>query len=157
MGFVVAAVADMGDMRNMGREPGRAAALGFCVLVARLDFLVEASSLLLIGKRETGHAVLELEGVEKGPIVVVSEALVELLIPDHALVGLNWVVSIARTWAGIEGDGGTYDDINNLEEERVPDEILGKHHGATDSGEVPSVFVGVVDVETGDGDGDDVV
>lgn len=73
------------------------------------------------------------------------------------------VVSIVRAQGTDRGQGtgtgrdGTYDDINNLEEKRVSDEVLGQHHGATDAGEVPYMFVRVVDVEAGDGDGNDVV
>lgn len=91
MRIIVAAVAQMRHVRmwDMAREHGgRAATLGFCVLVARLDLLVEASRLLFVGKREAGHAFLELEGVEEGPVVIVPEALVELLVPDHILAGL---------------------------------------------------------------------
>lgn len=73
------------------------------------------------------------------------------------------VVSIVRTQGTGNRDGtgrdrtGTYDDINNLEEKRVSDEVLGQHHSATNAGEVPHMFIWVVDVEAGDGDGDDVV
>lgn len=87
-------------VRNMGREPGRATALGFCVLVARLDLIVEAGSLLFIGEGEGAHTILEFEGMEEGPLVVVPEALIELLVPDYALTGLSRAVSIARTWVG---------------------------------------------------------
>lgn len=74
-------------MCDMGREPtSRAAALGLCVLVACLDFLVEAGRFLFIGKREAGHALLELECVEEGSVMVVPEAFIELLVPDYALV-----------------------------------------------------------------------
>lgn len=59
-------------------------------------------------------------------------------------------------WGG-EHVGQTYSDINDFEEECVPDEVLGQHDGTTDAGKVPFVPVGVVHVEPRDGDGDDVV
>lgn len=77
-------------VRDVGAEACVRAwgALGLCVSLAGLDLLVEAGGLLLVGEGEAGHARFELEGVEEGAVVVVLEAVVELLVPDDAFVAL---------------------------------------------------------------------
>lgn len=60
-----------------------------CVLLALVHLFLELLGLLLIDKAEAGHAVLELEGVEEGPVLVVAPRVEYLLIPyDTAHSGL---------------------------------------------------------------------
>lgn len=67
---------------------GYAKGLALCVLVgillAVVELLLEGPSLLLVGKRQAGQAVLELERVEEDAVLVVREGVVDLLVPDDA-------------------------------------------------------------------------
>lgn len=69
-------------------------------------------------------------------VMIVLEALVELLIPYHAFVTSN---------------------IDYLEEERVPNHVLSQHHRPTNSCKVPFVLVWMIHVEPCNSDSDDVV
>lgn len=53
-----------------------------CILLALVHLLLELLCFLLIGKRQTGQAVLELKGVEEGTVLVVLERVVDFLVPD---------------------------------------------------------------------------
>ena len=64
------------------------------VLFAVVDLLLERLRFLLVGEREAGPAVLQLEGVEEDAILVVGEGVVYLLVPDDATVGRLQAVSM---------------------------------------------------------------
>lgn len=49
-----------------------------------LDLLEEVAGLLVVGKGEASNAVFDLKRVEEDAVVVVLEAFVDLLIPQHA-------------------------------------------------------------------------
>lgn len=69
-----------------GREGGLPGLLAG-VLLALVHLLDEGLGLLLVGEGQAGGALLELEGVEEGAVLVVGEALVDLLVPDDASSG----------------------------------------------------------------------
>ena len=67
-----------------GHAKGLALGVLVCVLFAVVELLLEGPSLLLVGKRQAGEAVLELKRVEEDAILVVGEGVVDFLVPDDA-------------------------------------------------------------------------
>lgn len=57
------------------------------ILLSLIHLLLELLGLLFIRKRQTGQTLLELEGVEKDPVLVVGKGVVDFLVPYHAAVG----------------------------------------------------------------------
>lgn len=64
------------------------------VLLPIIHLLLELLRLLLVREREPCHAILKLEGVEEGAVLVVRKGVVDLLVPDHAAAG--WLYSVSR-------------------------------------------------------------
>lgn len=58
---------------------------------------------------------------------------------------------------GISDKLPTYSDIDNLEEKGMSDQILGQDHGTTYTGKGPFALVRVADIESCDGNCDDVI
>jgi hypothetical protein len=130
-----------GDV-DLAAADGRGKRLGPCVLARVLlplvHLLLEGARLLLVDKRQAGHALLELEGMEEGAVLVVLERVVDLLVPDHP--------SIRRG------------DVDQLDPKGVADQVVGQHGGALQARVGPSSPVlRVHDVQAGDGDGLDLV
>jgi len=60
------------------------------ILLALVNLLLELLGLLVVCKRQSCHALLELKGVEKDAILVVTEAIIYFLIPNNStVVGLR--------------------------------------------------------------------
>lgn len=57
-----------------------------CVLLTLVDLLLELLRLFFIRETQPSHAVLQLEAVEKRPVLVVLERVVYLLVPNDAAV-----------------------------------------------------------------------
>ena len=107
------------------------------VLLPLVHLLPELLGLLLIREAQPEHALLALEGVEEGAVLVVLEGVVDLLVPQHPAVG-----------------GG---HVNELDPEGVADEVVSEHRGAVEARVRPSLPAGEGEVEFGDGDGVDLV
>lgn len=58
-----------------------------CVLLPVVHLLEEQRGFLLVDKGEASDAVLDLEGVEEGAVLVVGPRVEDLLVPYHASVG----------------------------------------------------------------------
>ena len=101
-----------------------------------LHLLQKFPRVFLIRERQACLARIQLKGVEERPVVIVLEALVDLLVPQYSPSPL---------------------DVDHLQKERFTDFIVGENDRSRDSGELPSCGVRVVDVEPGDGGGEDVV
>lgn len=89
---VAVAVAVALAVRGGATAPcGSAKGLVLCVLVgvllAVVHLLLERLGLLLVGKGQSGLAFLQLKRVEEDAVLVVREAIVDLLVPDDAAVG----------------------------------------------------------------------
>ena len=123
------------------------------ILLAVVQLLLERLGFLLVGKRQGGQTVLELEGVEEDAVLVVGEGVVYLLVPYDAAVG-RLRPSVARTTGGC---WCTYRYVYQLEPECVAHQVIRQHHGALEPGVGPSMPVGVGNVQLGDGDGVDLV
>lgn len=95
--------------------------------------------------------------MEEGSVVIVLEALVELLVPYHTFVALFRKVSTTTLLNPTLETSNTYSNINYFEEKRMSDHVLGQYHRPTDSGEVPFVLIWIVHVEPCDSDSDDIV
>jgi hypothetical protein len=52
-----------------------------------MHFLDEGLSLFLVHEGKSSRAVLELEGMEEGAILVISETIVYFLVPDDSSTG----------------------------------------------------------------------
>lgn len=107
------------------------------ILLPLLHLLPHLPRLLFICKTQPIQRPLTLERMEKGPVLVVSERVIDLLVPEHAAVGGR--------------------DIDELEPEGVADEVIGEDDGALEAGVGPAVVGGRAAVELGDGDGVDLV
>lgn len=107
------------------------------ILLPLIHLLLELLRLLLVGERQAGETLLELESVEECAVLVVLEGIVDLLIPYDA---------------AIQGR-----DVNQFDPERVSHEVVGQDGGTLKAGVGPSVLVGVGNVELGDSDGVDLV
>lgn len=108
-----------------------------CILLALVHLLLELLCFLLIGKRQTGQAVLELKGVEEGTVLVVLERVVDFLVPDDAAVGGR--------------------DVDHLDPEGIADQVIGEDYSALQAGILPSIVVWVGNVQLGHGDSMDLV
>lgn len=107
------------------------------VLLAVVELLLECLCFLLVGEGQCSQAVLEFEGVEEDAILVVGEGIVYLLVPYDATVR------------------GRY--VDQLQPERVANQIIRQHHSALQAGICPPVPVRVGNVQFRDGDGVDLV
>ena len=76
--------------------------------------------------------------MKENPILVIVPRLVDLLVPDDAARGVGR-------------------DVDELEEEGVPDQVVGEDDGAGEAGGRPLARGRGGDVEFGDGDGVDLV
>ena len=74
-----------------GRGGGAAEGGVFCclarVLLPVAHLFQKLPGLFFVDKREAGEAVLEFEGMEEDPLLVVAPVLKDFLIPDDAAVG----------------------------------------------------------------------
>lgn len=75
--------------RSLSPRGGKGSLLGLFAdsLLPLVDLLDECFRFLLVREGKTGGAVLEFEGMEKGSILVISEVIVELLVPNHTSSG----------------------------------------------------------------------
>ena len=58
-----------------------------CILFSIVHLLLELLSLLLVYERKTSQTLFEFKRVEEGPVLIVVERIVDLLIPYHAAIG----------------------------------------------------------------------
>lgn len=124
-----------------------------CILLALVHLLLELLCFLLIGKRQTGQAVLELKGVEEGTVLVVLERVVDFLVPDDAAVGgLDRALAGHTVWFP-----WTYRDVDHLDPEGIADQVIGEDYSALQAGILPSIVVWVGNVQLGHGDSMDLV
>ena len=56
------------------------------ILFSIVYLLLELLGLLLVYERKTSQTVLEFKRVEEGPILIVVERIIDLLIPYHAAI-----------------------------------------------------------------------
>lgn len=57
------------------------------ILLALIDLFLELLCFFLVCKGQAGHAFFQLKGVEEGPVLVVLEGVVDLLVPDDTAIG----------------------------------------------------------------------
>lgn len=57
------------------------------ILFALVHLLDESFGFFLIGKRQSGRTFFQLKGVEKCSILIIMEAIVDLLVPDNSATG----------------------------------------------------------------------
>ena len=108
------------------------------ILLPLIDLLLELLCLLLICKAQASQTVLQLKGVEKRPVLVVLERVVDFLIPEDATVGGR--------------------DVHELDEVGVTNKIIGEDRSTLESSVYPSApFCRVCDVEFGNRNGVDFV
>ena len=108
------------------------------ILLPLVHLLLKLLRLLLIREAQAKHTLLALETVEKGPVLVILEGVVDFLVPEDAAVG-----------------GG---DVDEFEPEGVPHEVVGQDGGALEARVGPlEAGAGVGDVEFGYRDGVDFV
>jgi len=115
--------------------------LCFCVLAGVLfpliHLLLESPRLFLVDKRQAGQALFEFEGMEKGSVLVILEGVVDFLIPNYASV-------CGR-------------DVDQLDPESVPDEVVAEDGGALKACIGPSVSAWERNIESSDSDSLDLV
>lgn len=107
------------------------------VLFPVVHLLLELSGLFLVNKGQASPAFLDLEGMEEGPIGIVRPGFEEFLVP--------YDTPIARRY------------IHHLEPIRIPHQIIGEDDGSLPSRVGPSLPVWVGDVQSGDGNGLDLI
>jgi hypothetical protein len=65
--------------------------LSLCLLASILfpliHLLLELSGFFLVDKGQTGDTLFELEGMEKGAVLVVLEGIIDFLVPDDTSIG----------------------------------------------------------------------
>jgi len=130
----------LASMRSLRRSTRERLTLGCLVrvLLPLIDLLLELLRLFLIRKAQPGQTVLQLEGVEECPILVVLERVVDFLIPEDATVGGR--------------------DVHELDEVGVTHKIIGEDCSALKPGVDPSAsFCRMGDVEFGNGNSVDLV
>ena len=98
------------------------------ILLALIHFLLELPCFFLVDKGQAGHALLELEGMEKGAILVILEGVIDFLVPDDTSVGRG--------------------DVDHLQPEGIPDEVIAEDGGALETCIGPSVTSGVSNIES---------
>lgn len=96
------------------------------ILLALRHALVEMRRLALVLKQKPREALLELERVEVGAVLVVPEVAVEFLVPQDASGALN---------------------VHELEVEAFPHQIVHQNDGTGEAGVLPAIWVRVCDVE----------
>jgi hypothetical protein len=127
-------------MRSLRRSTRKRLALGRLVriLLPLINLLLELLCLFLICKAQAGQTVLQLEGVEECPVLVVLERVVDFLVPEDTTVGGR--------------------DVDQLDEVGVTHKIIGEDGSALESSVDPSTsFFRVGDVEFGNGNSVDLV
>ena len=105
-------------------------------LGAGLDLGYKVGGLLLVRKAKRSHILRHFERVKVGPVLVVEDAVVELLVPEYTLGA---------------------DDVDELEEEALSNLVVGEHGRARQTRVLPSTAVWQGDVEASDGGSDDLV
>lgn len=106
------------------------------ILLALRHTLEEMGCLAFVLKKKARKALLELERVEVGAILVVAEVPVEFLVPQYASRALN---------------------VHEFEEKAFPYQVVHQNDGTGEPGVLPATGVGVGDVEASDGLVDDFV
>lgn len=95
--------------------------------------------------------------MEKGSVLVVSEVVIDLLIPDHAPAsGLHGTTHVSTSMS-ISSMRTTYRDVNNFEPKGPSYEIIAEDCSPLNSGVCPFVCIGVGNVESRDSYGEDLV
>lgn len=76
---------------DLASSDGRSKWLCLCLLAGILlplvHLLLELPCFFLVDERQAGHALFELEGMEKGTVLVILEGVIDLLVPDDTSVG----------------------------------------------------------------------
>ena len=56
------------------------------ILLAIIDFLLELFRFFLADERKASKTILQFKGMEKGPVLIVVELLINFLVPDDAAI-----------------------------------------------------------------------
>lgn len=98
----------------LNRPAKRCVPRGFAgILFSLVHLLLELLGLLLVHKRQSSQALLDLERVEEGSVLVVCPRFKDLLIPYYSSAGRGYV--------------------HQLQPVRVSHKIVGQHDGALES------------------------
>lgn len=137
MAFVTAAI-EVSKLSTSGCRTERRRFCSFTsILLPFVHLLLELPRLFLVHEGQRGHTLLELEGVEKGSVLVVLEWIVDLLIPYHAAVSRR--------------------NVDQFDPEGISDEVVGEHSCSLEACVDPSVPVWQCDVQSCDGNSLDLV
>lgn len=127
------------------------------ILFPLIHLLLELFCLLLINERQASSTVLELERMEKGPILVVRERVVDFLIPQDAAIGRLQIVSLQNNpenRSGLRHKGHyeepsrqTYRYVDHLDPEGIPHQVICQHCGTLYACVRPSLLVGVCNIQ----------
>lgn len=107
------------------------------ILLPLLYFLDECLCFLLVGEGETSGTVFKLKCVKKGSILVISEVVVDFLIPDYT--------SSSRR------------DINDLQPACSTDKVIANYRRALDTSVGPSLRVWIGNIESCDSYSKDLI
>jgi hypothetical protein len=128
------------------------------MFLALLHLLHEGFGLLFVDKGETGGAFFEFECVEKGSVLVVSEVIVDLLVPNYAPARrLQETALSALLLLSPKPIWFTYRDIDDFEPKGPSYKVVAEYRSTLDSGICPFLPIGVGDVESCDSYGEDLV
>lgn len=108
-----------------------------CILFPLIHLFLECPRLFLVYERQASHTLFQLEGMEKGAILVVLESVIDFLVPDHASIC------------------GRH--IYQFNPEGVSHQVVAEDGGPLQACVGPSVSVGMGNVEASDGNSLDLV
>lgn len=122
--FFAGAVAAVGAVRNALCRPKRfALGVPVRILLPVVHLLQKLPRLLLVCKGQASQAVLELKGVEEGPVLVVGKSVVYFLVPYYpSASGLSPISS--QDWARSQGTDGRTDISTSFIQKVLPTRSL---------------------------------
>lgn len=97
------------------------------ILLPLVHLLLECLRLLLICEGQTGETVLEFEGVEKCPVLIVCEGVIYLLVPDHT--SLCRLFAACQYFRCLIFAESTHRYVYHLDPICVSDQVVGEHSG----------------------------
>jgi len=123
------------------------------LLFPLVHLLLERPRFFFIGEGQANYAVLGLEGMEKGSVLVVDESIEYLLVPDNASVGRLDTISTCP----LAVHSGTYTYVNQLYPKSMSDQVVGQHGSSLKPRISPSRRIRVSNIQPGDSYGQNLV
>lgn len=127
------------------------------MFLALMHLFNKGLGFLLVDKGQAGGTGFELECMKEGSVLVVSEVVIDLLIPDHAPTsGLHnalsalWLLSPTPVWIA-------YRDIDYFKPESPSHKVIAEDNSPLNSGICPFLCIRVGDVKSRDSYGEDLV